>query len=177
MGAWRLKLGYAGAMRLTGVVSAGRSKSPNAWRLTLGNYSNLFRDLLNRPYPKHCRPLSRTIKFLERSNAAGVKRLPDVRLNTSSQLADFAKNSDLACFLRELCAAEYVHEPLLAPSQALLDGYKKHSGIWADFECKSWSICRSAFTHEKRQELRQATAYYSSSVSASHSNGTATATS
>lgn len=64
----------------------------------------------------------------------GIKRLLDVRLNNSSQLAGFAKRADLAFFLEELCGAEYVHEPLLAPTQDLLDAYKKQKGSWAEYE-------------------------------------------
>jgi uncharacterized protein (DUF488 family) len=58
----------------------------------------------------------------------------DVRLNNTSQLAAFAKSADLAYFLRELCGADYVHEPLLAPTQEMLDAYKKRKGEWADYE-------------------------------------------
>jgi uncharacterized protein (DUF488 family) len=61
---------------------------------------------------------------------AGVRRLIDVRLNNVSQLAGFTKRDDLAFFLREICEAEYVHEPLLAPTQEMLDRYKKHGGDW-----------------------------------------------
>jgi uncharacterized protein (DUF488 family) len=57
-----------------------------------------------------------------------------VRLNNVSQLAGFAKREDLQFFLRELCGAEYVHETLLAPTQELLDAYKKAKGSWADYE-------------------------------------------
>ena len=53
-------------------------------------------------------------KFFERLKQAGIKRLVDVRLNNVSQLAGFAKRNDLEFFLNELCAAEYLHEPLLA---------------------------------------------------------------
>jgi uncharacterized protein (DUF488 family) len=65
---------------------------------------------------------------------AGVKRLVDVRLNNSSQLAGFTKREDLPFFLREICDAEYVHEPLLAPTRALLDDYKKRKGSWHAYE-------------------------------------------
>jgi uncharacterized protein (DUF488 family) len=79
-----------------------------------------------------------TIGFTQRSAAAffgalrgaGIRRLLDVRLNNTSQLAGFAKRDDLAYFLRELCGAEYVHEPLLAPTQELLDAYRKARGSW-----------------------------------------------
>jgi uncharacterized protein (DUF488 family) len=72
--------------------------------------------------------------FFGRLRAAGVRRLIDVRLNNSSQLAGFAKRDDLAYFLEQLCDAEYVHEPLLAPTQELLDGLKKHKGSWDEYE-------------------------------------------
>lgn len=65
---------------------------------------------------------------------AGIKRLIDVRLNNVSQLAGFAKRDDLAFFLKEICGADYVHEPLLAPTQDMLDAYKKEKGSWADYE-------------------------------------------
>jgi uncharacterized protein (DUF488 family) len=60
--------------------------------------------------------------------------LVDVRLNNSSQLAGFAKRADLEYFLKEICDIEYVHEPLLAPTQEMLDRYKKHKGAWPDYE-------------------------------------------
>ncbi len=72
--------------------------------------------------------------FFTRLKNAGIKCLIDVRLNNRSQLAGFAKQTDLAFFLRELCGAEYRHEPLLAPSQEMLDAYKKHSGSWESYE-------------------------------------------
>jgi uncharacterized protein YeaO (DUF488 family) len=53
-----------------------------------------------------------------------------VRLNNTSQLAAFAKQADLAYFLREICAADYEHEPLLAPTQDILDAFKKRKGDW-----------------------------------------------
>ena len=64
----------------------------------------------------------------------GIQCLLDVRLNNVSQLAGFAKRDDLRYFLRQICNAEYIHEPLLAPTQEMLDGYKKHKGSWQDYE-------------------------------------------
>jgi len=55
-------------------------------------------------------------------------------LNNSSQLAGFAKRDDLRYFLREICDIEYVHEPLLAPTQEMLDRYKKLKGDWSAYE-------------------------------------------
>jgi uncharacterized protein (DUF488 family) len=72
--------------------------------------------------------------FFGRLREAGIRRLLDVRLNNSSQLAGFAKARDLPYFLGELVGAEYEHEPLLAPTQELLDAYKKESGSWEAYE-------------------------------------------
>jgi len=65
---------------------------------------------------------------------AGIKRLLDVRLNNLSQLAGFTKRDDLRYFVHEICGAEYLHEPLLAPTQDILDEYKKNKGSWTDYE-------------------------------------------
>ncbi len=72
--------------------------------------------------------------FFGRLKDAGVKRLLDVRLKNSSQLAGFAKAQDLPFFLRELVGGDYVHEPLLAPTQGLLDGYRKDKRGWQWYE-------------------------------------------
>lgn len=75
-------------------------------------------------------------QFFGALKAAGIRRLMDVRLNNSSQLSGFAKNADLPYFLRELCGAAYIHEPLLAPTQEMLDAYRKNKGSWADYEAQ-----------------------------------------
>jgi uncharacterized protein (DUF488 family) len=73
-------------------------------------------------------------EFFGKLRRAGIRRLVDVRLNNVSQLAGFAKRDDLKFFLAELCGAEYVHEPRLAPSQEILDAYKKARGSWEAYE-------------------------------------------
>lgn len=65
---------------------------------------------------------------------AGVQRIVDVRLNNVSQLAGFAKRNDLEFFARELCDADYVHIPDLAPTKDILDAYKKNKGSWQEYE-------------------------------------------
>lgn len=73
-------------------------------------------------------------EFFGTLRGAGIKRLLDVRLNNTSQLSGFAKRDDLRFFLREVCDAAYEHEPLLAPTQEMLDAYKKRKGAWAEYE-------------------------------------------
>jgi uncharacterized protein (DUF488 family) len=72
--------------------------------------------------------------FFIKLRDSGAKRLVDVRLNNVSQLAGFAKKNDLKFFLREICGMDYVHVPLLAPTQELLDRYKKKGGQWSEYE-------------------------------------------
>jgi uncharacterized protein (DUF488 family) len=72
-------------------------------------------------------------EFFDTLKAHGIERLLDVRLNNTSQLAAFAKQADLAYFLHEICGAAYEHEPLLAPTQEMLDTYKKQKGSWEDY--------------------------------------------
>jgi uncharacterized protein (DUF488 family) len=72
--------------------------------------------------------------FFTRLQKAGVKRVLDVRLNNVSQLAGFAKKNDLRYFLKAICGIEYAHRPELAPTQEMLDAYKKEGGQWADYE-------------------------------------------
>ena len=68
--------------------------------------------------------------FFERLLKAGVKKLIDVRLHNTSQLAGFAKADDLAYFLKKIGGIEYVHQPILAPTDSMLKAYKKEKGDW-----------------------------------------------
>jgi len=73
-------------------------------------------------------------EFFGQLKSAGIKRVLDVRLNNTSQLARFTKREDLPFFLSEICGAEYLHEPQLAPTQEILDAFKKEKGGWEDYE-------------------------------------------
>jgi hypothetical protein len=64
---------------------------------------------------------------------AGIGGLLDVRLNNASRLAGFARRADLPFFLKELCGAEYLHEPRLTPTREILDAYRKGGG-WPNYE-------------------------------------------
>jgi uncharacterized protein (DUF488 family) len=65
---------------------------------------------------------------------SGAKRIVDVRLNNVSQLSGFAKKNDLKYFLGNICEMDYVHVPDLAPTQEMLDGYKKKKCDWSAYE-------------------------------------------
>ena len=65
-----------------------------------------------------------------------------MRLNNSSQLSGFAKRDDLSFFLEELCGAEYLHEPLLAPTRDILDAYRKGREGWSGYERRFLELMR-----------------------------------
>jgi uncharacterized protein (DUF488 family) len=73
-------------------------------------------------------------RFFSKLRTSGAKRVVDVRLNNVSQLAGFAKKEDLKYFLHEICGMDYIHLPVLAPTQEMLDGYKKAKGDWEVYE-------------------------------------------
>lgn len=72
--------------------------------------------------------------FFTRLIRAGVKRVIDIRLNNVSQLAGFAKRDDLRYFLRAIGGIDYLHRPDLAPTQQILDAFKKSKGGWSVYE-------------------------------------------
>jgi uncharacterized protein (DUF488 family) len=81
--------------------------------------------------------------FFTRLKKAGIKKLVDVRLNNISQLAGFAKKDDLRFFTKELCGADYRHMPELAPTQDMLDEYKKKKGSWENYAQKFLALMAS----------------------------------
>lgn len=70
-----------------------------------------------------------------------------MRLNNASQLAGFARRADLPFFLKELCGAEYLHEPRLAPTTEILDAYRK-SGDWHVYEHDFLALLRERRVEE-----------------------------
>jgi uncharacterized protein (DUF488 family) len=82
-------------------------------------------------------------EFFGTLKAHSIERLLDVRLNNTSQLSGFAKQADLAYFLREICNCDYEHEPRLAPEQRMLDAYKKQKGGWDAYASEFLALMRS----------------------------------
>lgn len=85
------------------------------------------------------KPASKFFRLLKESRA---KRIVDVRLNNSSQLAGFAKRDDLAYFLESVCDMEYVHLPILAPTKEMLDEYRKGDGDWDRYAQRFLNLMR-----------------------------------
>ena len=72
--------------------------------------------------------------FFTRLKDAGVKKVIDVRLYNTSQLAGYAKKQDLAYLLQEIIPAEYVHLPIMAPTKVILNEYKNSVIDWHQYE-------------------------------------------
>ena len=96
--------------------------------------------------------------FFGKLAEASVEKLIDIRLNNVSQLAGFAKKDDLIYFLKRICDCGYRHEPLLAPTKAILDGYKKKEIGWPEYETRFNDLLkvRKAHTLVSSSELHMA---------------------
>lgn len=88
-------------------------------------------------------------QFFNRLKQPGLVRLVDARLNNVSQLAGFTKKNDLKFFLREICKIDYVHLPELAPTQDILDTYKKNDGDWDTYERRFLSLMAARRIEDK----------------------------
>jgi uncharacterized protein (DUF488 family) len=73
-------------------------------------------------------------RFFEQLRQAGIRKLIDVRISNTSQLAGFTRRDDLAYFTDSILGATYVHEPKLAPTPELLRSYRKREIDWGEFE-------------------------------------------
>jgi len=71
---------------------------------------------------------------------AGVKKIFDVRLYNTSQLAGYSKREDLEYFVETLLGGEYRHLPSMAPTKELLGDYKKGLIDWSEYEVRFGAI-------------------------------------
>lgn len=63
-----------------------------------------------------------------------IKMILDIRLNNTSQLASFTKYPDISFFLKVICDIDYIHDINLAPTQIILNEYKKNIIDWNGYE-------------------------------------------
>ncbi len=81
-------------------------------------------------------------EFFLRLQQSRVRRLIDIRLNPTSQLAGFAKQRDLPFLLQAIAGIEYRYLAELAPTKAMLDTYKKQGQDWAWYESRFLDLMR-----------------------------------
>ena len=73
-------------------------------------------------------------EFFEKLKSAGVKQVIDIRINKTSQLAAFAKGSDLPYLLKATGDIGYLSYSELAPTKELLKSYRSKMIAWEEFE-------------------------------------------
>lgn len=78
--------------------------------------------------------------FFQRLLRAEVVKVVDVRLQNTSQLSGFAKAKDLEYFLKNIGGIQYVHLPLLAPTEKILREYKNKKVTWDSYEAQYWNL-------------------------------------
>lgn len=88
-------------------------------------------------------------QFFETLIKSGVKRVIDTRLNNVSQLAGFTKRTDFEYFLHEIGNIDYIHRLDLAPTQDILDKYKKNGKDWQTYEEQFLQLIQQRQIEEK----------------------------
>lgn len=88
-------------------------------------------------------------EFFDKLRRPGLKRLVDVRLNNVSQLAGFSKKDDLDFFCDAIVAIPYMHVPELAPTQEMLNEYKKKKGDWSEYESRFLALMSERRVEDK----------------------------
>ena len=73
-------------------------------------------------------------QFFELLKENGVKKIVDIRINNSSQLAGFAKGPDLAYFAKSINHISYVYIPDFAPTKELLSDYQNKRIDWVGYQ-------------------------------------------
>jgi len=73
-------------------------------------------------------------KFFNLLTSSGVKKIVDTRINNVSQLAGFAKGSDLKFFAKEIGDISYEHNIDFAPTKELLTRYRNKKMTWEEYE-------------------------------------------
>lgn len=73
-------------------------------------------------------------KFFNLLRNNGVKKIVDTRINNTSQLAGFAKGSDLSFFAKEIGQMSYDHRVEFAPTKELLSNYRGKRITWEQYE-------------------------------------------
>ncbi len=81
-------------------------------------------------------------QFFTTLSGAGVRTLVDIRLRPSGQLSGYARGQDLPYLLSRLVPA-CAYRPLieLAPTDEMLDGYRKHKD-WDSFQAAFGDLLR-----------------------------------
>jgi uncharacterized protein (DUF488 family) len=72
--------------------------------------------------------------FFNLLKSSGIRQIVDTRINNVSQLAGFAKGTDLKYFARTIGNISYEHNLDFAPTKELLSRYRAHKLTWEEYE-------------------------------------------
>lgn len=86
--------------------------------------------------------------FFESLKNNNIETIIDIRLNNTSQLAGFAKFPDIAFFLNELCAINYIHDTKFAPQKTTLKNYKNKTIDWEQYVAEFDNTMKSRHIEE-----------------------------
>jgi uncharacterized protein (DUF488 family) len=95
------------------------------------------------------RSLANLIRTLQ---GAGVDAVIDIRLRNTSQLAGYTKKDDLAFLLSEGFGIAYEHHPELAPTDELLDRYRKEHD-WGAYEVSFRTLLAERRSEEPGRDI------------------------
>lgn len=90
-------------------------------------------------------------KFFGLLTAHNIRKVIDVRLNNTNQLAAYSKRNDLKFFLRTIGGIEYEHALQFAPEQEHFKAYKAKKIPWETYAEYYRGLLDKRFQQEKLQ--------------------------
>jgi uncharacterized protein (DUF488 family) len=84
----------------------------------------------------------------------GVKKILDIRINNVSQLAGFAKGSDLKYFAKEIGNMSYEHNIELAPTKDMLTRIRNKELSWEEYEVEYLNLIKNRKIEKKIDLLK-----------------------
>jgi uncharacterized protein (DUF488 family) len=96
-------------------------------------------------------------KFFNLLRNSGVKKIVDTRINNVSQLAGFAKGTDLKFFAKEIADISYEHNIDFAPTKELLSRYRDKKITWPEYELEYLNLLdmRKVAQHTDIEKLHE----------------------
>lgn len=90
--------------------------------------------------------------FIGLLRESGVQAVIDIRLRNTSQLSGYTKRDDLAFLLREGFGIDYEHHLELAPTDDIIDSYRKDKD-WSSYEKALVSLLKERQAEEAGTEI------------------------
>jgi uncharacterized protein (DUF488 family) len=88
-------------------------------------------------------------KFFTLLRNAGVRKILDIRINNTSQLAGFARQTDLKFFAKEIGNISYEHFSEAAPSKDLFTRARNKKINWQEYKTEYMNLIEERKVAEK----------------------------